>query len=57
MVKKALEGLDGVKKADVSFSKAEAVVYFEEGKATVKEMIRVISSVGFRATEDHANVR
>ena len=48
---RALEGLEGVKKAEVSFSKAEAVVYFEEGKATVGEMVRAVRNVGFRATD------
>ena len=48
---RALEGLDGVKKAEVSFSKKEAVVYFEEGKATVDEMVRAVRNVGFRAIE------
>ncbi len=48
---RALEGLEGVKKAEVSFSKKEAIVYFEEGKATVDEMVRAVSKVGFRALE------
>jgi len=50
-VGRALEGLNGVKKAEVSFSKKEALVYFEEGKATVDEMVRAVGKVGFRATE------
>jgi len=50
-VGRALEGLEGVKKAEVSFSKKEAIVYFEEGKATVDEMVRAVSKVGFRALE------
>ena len=48
---RALEGLNGVKKAEVSFSEKEAIVYFEEGKATVDEMVRAVRKVGFRATE------
>ncbi len=48
---RALEGLEGVKKAEVSFRKKEAIVYFEEGKATVDEMVRAVSKVGFRALE------
>ena len=47
----ALEGLNGVKKAQVSFEKQEAVVYFEEGKTNVKEMIEAVGKVGFRAIE------
>jgi len=50
-VKAALEGLNGVKKADVSFNKEEAVVHFEEGKTDVKEMIQAVSKAGFRAVE------
>ena len=47
----ALEGLKGVKKAEVDFNKEEAVVYFEEGKANVKEMIQAVGKAGFRAVE------
>ncbi len=50
-MRRALEGLDGVRKAEVSFSKAEAVVYYEEGKADIEEMLRAVSRVGFRAIE------
>ena len=50
-MKAALEGLNGVKKADVSFNKEEAVVHFEEGKTDVKEMIQAVSKAGFRAVE------
>jgi copper chaperone CopZ len=53
-VRRALEGLDGVKKADVSFSKEEAVVFFEEGKANIDEMVRAVGRVGFRASEKRA---
>jgi copper chaperone CopZ len=50
-VRKALEGLNGVKKAEVSFDKEEAVVYFEEGKTSVKEMTEAVGKAGFRAVE------
>jgi len=50
-VRRALEGLNGVKRAEVSFSKEEAVVYFEQGKTNVKEMIQAVGKVGFRAIE------
>jgi len=53
-VKRALEGLKGVKRADVSFSKEEAVVYFDEEQTNVKEMIQAVSKVGFRAKEKRA---
>ena len=50
-MRRALEGLIGVKKAEVSFKKKEAMVYFEEGEATVDEMVLAVSRVGFRAVE------
>ncbi len=50
-MRRALEGLNGVKKAEVSFSEKKAIVYFEEGKATVDEMVRAVKRVGFRAVE------
>ncbi len=50
-MRRALEGLNGVKKAEVSFSEKKAIVYFEEGKATVDEMVRAVKGVGFRAVE------
>jgi len=50
-VKRALEGLEGVKKAEVSFVKEEAMVYFEEGKTNIKEMAQAVSKAGFRAIE------
>jgi len=53
-VRRALEGLDGVKKAEVSFSEKEAVVYFEEGKVTMDEMVRAVAQVGFRAIEEQS---
>jgi len=53
-VKKALEGLNGVKRADVSFNKEEAVVSFDEEKTKVKEMIQAVGNAGFRAIEKRA---
>jgi copper chaperone CopZ len=53
-VKRALEGLKGVKRADVSFSKEEAVVYFDEGQTAVKEMIQAVRKIGFRAVVESA---
>lgn len=53
-MRRALEGLSGVKEAEVSFSKEEAVVYFEEGKTNVEEMIHAVGKAGFRAVEKRA---
>jgi len=38
----------------VSFSQEEAVVFFEEGKAKIDEMVRAVGRVGFRASEKRA---
>lgn len=51
MVKRALEGLEGVRKAEVSFSEKRAVVYYEPGKGKVDEMVRAVNKLGFRARE------
>ncbi len=56
-MRRALEGLPGVKKAAVSFSEKQAVVYFEEGKVTVHEMIEAVNRTGFRALELKTNLR
>ncbi|MBI4528507.1 MAG: cation transporter [Deltaproteobacteria bacterium] len=50
-MRRALEGLNGVKRAEVSFSKEQAVVYFEEGKTNVEKMIQAVEKVGFGAIE------
>ena len=50
MVKRALEGLPGVRQADVSFSTKQAVVRYEADKIGVAEMIRVIKGAGFSAS-------
>jgi len=50
-VRRALEGLKGVKKAEVSFEKKAAVVHFEQGKTDVKAMIDAVAKAGFRAVE------
>lgn len=40
-----------MKKAEVSLEKKEAVVYFDEGKTDVNEMIEAVAKAGFRAAE------
>lgn len=49
MVKRALEGLPGVSRADVSFPKKEAVVTFDPAQVRVEQMIEAVQRVGFRA--------
>ena len=48
-VKKALEGLKGVSRADVSLRAKEAVVTFDPAEVTVPQMIEAVDHVGFRA--------
>jgi copper chaperone CopZ len=48
-VKKALEGLKGVNRADVSLKAKEAVVTFDPAQVTVVKMIEAVDRLGFRA--------
>ena len=49
MVKKALEGLAGVRRAEVSFPTKQAVVTYDGSKVTVAQMVAVVKGVGFAA--------
>jgi copper chaperone CopZ len=49
VVKRALEGLKGVQRADVSFRDKEARVTFEPTEVTVDQLIDAVSRSGFRA--------
>jgi len=48
-VRKVLERLDGVHKADVSYEQKRAVVTFDPGKVKVDQMIAAIKTLGYRA--------
>jgi copper chaperone CopZ len=50
VVKKALEGLKGVKSAEVSFKEKLARVTYEKGVVTVEQMVEAVKGVGFLAT-------
>lgn len=50
MVKRALEGLPGVSRADVSFPKKEAVVTLDSTRVSVEQLIEAVRRAGFRAT-------
>lgn len=50
MVKRALEGLKGVHRADVSFRDKEARVAFEPTQVTVEQLIEAVNRSGFRAS-------
>ena len=49
MVKKALEGLKGVKRAEVSFKGKLAHVTYEKGVVTVEQMVEAVKDAGFEA--------
>jgi copper chaperone CopZ len=50
VVKRALEGLKGVQRADVSFRDKEARVTFEPTQVTVDQLIEAVNRSGFRAS-------
>lgn len=50
MVRRALEGLEGVEKAEVSFTRGEARVRYAPQKVTVEAMIEAVNKAGFQAT-------
>jgi copper chaperone CopZ len=50
VVKRALEGLKGVQRADVSFRDKEARVTFEPAEVTVEQLIDSVNRSGFRAS-------
>jgi copper chaperone len=45
-----LEALPGVKKAEVSLEKGEAVISFEPGAVTREQMAQAIDDAGFEAS-------
>jgi mercuric ion binding protein len=49
VVKRALEGLPGVSRADVSFPKKEAIVTFDAAQVSVEQLIEAVRRVGYRA--------
>lgn len=46
-VKRALQKVDGVLKADVSFERKEAVVTFDDAKTNEQELLKATNNVGF----------
>ena len=45
----ALEGLDGVKRAEVNFSKGIAIVTYNRERVGPEQMIRALENYGYRA--------
>lgn len=50
MVRRALAGLKGVRRAEVSFYRGEAIVTYEDGAVTIEQMKEALARDGFRAT-------
>ncbi len=50
LVKRALEGLKGVRHVEVSFERSEALVTYEEGAVTIDQMNNAAGRYGFTAT-------
>jgi copper chaperone len=46
-VKKAIEEVEGVRKADVDLQKKQAVVEYEEGKANTEKIKDAIKEAGY----------
>lgn len=57
LVKRALEGLKGVQKAEVSFEPPEAIVTYEKGVVTIDQMIQAVARYGFTATVKKSHTR
>lgn len=49
-VKKALSKVDGVSKAEVSYEKREAVVTFDDSRASVQKLTKASADAGYPAT-------
>jgi copper chaperone CopZ len=50
VVRKALEGLKGVRRAEVSFREKLARVTYEKDVVTIEQMIEAVKQAGFLAT-------
>ena len=50
LVKRALEGLKGVRGAEVSFERSEAIVTYEKGAVTIDQMNHAVARYGFTAS-------
>ncbi len=49
IIKKALEGLEGVEKANISFRKKRGEVFFDPDKVTETEIVNQVNRIGFKA--------
>lgn len=49
IIRKALEGLDGVEKASISYSKRKGEVFYDPAKVAEQEIVDKINQTGFSA--------
>ncbi len=49
LVRRALEGLKGVRRAEVTFEPPEATVTYEQGTVTIQQMAQAVARYGFTA--------
>ena len=47
IIKKALEGLEGVEKAKISFLKKRGEVFFDPAKVSEAEIVNKVNEIGF----------
>ena len=47
IIKKALEGLEGVEKASISFLKKRGEVFFDPDKVSEAEIVNKVNEIGF----------
>ncbi len=49
VIKKALEGLDGVEKVSISFKRKRGDVFFDPDKVSETEIVNKVNQIGFKA--------
>lgn len=49
-IQNELQGVKGVKEAEVSLEKKEAIVKYKEGKVTVAKLIEAVKKAGYQAS-------
>ncbi|KAG1276064.1 hypothetical protein G6F64_014828 [Rhizopus arrhizus] len=52
-VKKALSKVEGVSQVDVTFEKREAVVTFDDAKASVQKLTKATEDAGYPSSPGH----
>lgn len=49
IIRKALEGLEGVEKASINFRRKRGDVLYDPDKVTQKEIVDKVNQIGFKA--------